>query len=149
MTLYHLEKAKYKTVWPPEGTLHAEGRWNRPGQWIIYTSPSIALAKLETLANSNGLPISRVCMTIEADDAEGIFEIPSEELPVDWLMKPYSTVLRRLTDGFISSGKLLMRVPSAQSYREFNYLINVRHGAFHRSVQLISTVDEPFDPRLK
>jgi CHAT domain-containing protein len=107
------------------------------------------LAKLETLANSNALPISRVCMTIEADQSIGIYEIPPDELPADWLIKPYSTALRKLTDDFINSGKLLMKVPSAQCYREFNYLINVRHESFHRSVQLISIVDEPFDPRLK
>lgn len=149
MILYHLEKWKYKDVWPPEGTLHADGRWNIPGQWIVYTSPTISLAKLEILANERNLPIKRVCVTIEISDTVDIYIINTKKLPRDWMNKPYPSGLNALTSEFLKKGKLIMQVPSAQSYTEYNYLLNVRHPEFYRLVKVIDVREEPFDKRLK
>lgn len=149
MILYHIDKSKYRDVWPPEGTLFADGRWNKPGQWIIYTSSTISLAKLEILANENNLPIKRVCMTIEVPDTKDLFEIATDGMPENWMSKPYPVPLINFTSQFLASGKLLMRVPSAQSYRENNILINVRHPKFYENVKLLDVSEEPFDPRLR
>ena len=148
MILYHLDKSKYQNIWPPEGTLHAEGRWNKAGQWIIYTSPTISLAKLEILANENHLPIKRVCMTIEVPDDAGIYKIDNEHLPLNWMDKPYPNDLVEHTEKFLASNDMLMQVPSSQSYREYNYLVNVRHADFHSAVRLLDVSPEPFDYRL-
>ncbi|RLD23725.1 MAG: RES domain-containing protein [Bacteroidetes bacterium] len=148
MILYHLDKWKYRKVWPPEGTLHAEGRWNRAGQWIIYCSPTIALAKLEILANESQLPLKRICMTIKLPDTCEVFNIKPAYLPKNWMSMPYSKNLNKITELFLESGKLLMAVPSAQSYREYNYLLNVRHPKFHAKVNLVDVQPEPFDKRL-
>ncbi len=149
MILYHLDKWKYKDVWPPEGTLHADGRWNRVGQWVIYTSPSISLAKLEILANENNLPLKRVCMTLEVPDSTKIFEVLPKQLPPNWMAKPAPIEILDLTTDFLASGKMIMQVPSAQSYRESNFIINVRHKDFHTRVKLLDVKPEPFDDRLK
>ncbi len=148
MILYHLDKWKYRNIWPPEGTLHADGRWNKPGQWIIYTSPTISLTKLEILANENNLPIKRVCMIIEVPDDAEIFEIDVATLPKNWMAKPYPSQLINYTSQFLASDKLLMRVPSAQSFREHNYLIDIRHPEFHAKVRKLDVFEEPFDARL-
>lgn len=148
MTLYHLEKTRYENIWPPEGTLFAEGRWNKAGQWIIYCSPTISLAKLEILANENLPIINRVCMTIDVDGSVKIEKIDPEHLPANWMRKPYPTTLHHLTDRFVKSGGLIFKVPSAQSYRESNYLINVRHPEFYHKIKLRDVRREPFDPRL-
>ncbi len=149
MILYHLEKRKYKGVWPPEGTLHADGRWNTPGQWIIYTSPTISLAKLEILANERNLPIKRVCVTIEIPDTVEVYEVSKNKLPSNWMDKPYPATLAVLTANFLKKGKLVMQVPSAQSYTEYNYLLNVRHPKFYQLVKVLGVDSEPFDARLK
>ena len=149
MILYHIDKWKYRDVWPPEGILFADGRWNKPGQWIIYTSPAISLAKLEILANENNLPIKRVCMTIEVSDSNDIIEMDVDALSENWMSKPYPVSLVNFTSQFLSSEKLLMRVPSAQSYRENNILINVRHPKFYEKVKLLDISEEPFDSRLR
>lgn len=149
MILYHLEKWKYRKTWPPEATLYAEGRWKKPGQWIIYASPTIALAKLEILANENNLPIKRVCMVIEVSDKAGIYKIEGKDLPGNWMFMPYPTELVKYTVQFLDSDYLLMRIPSAQSIREYNYLLNVRHPDFHQLVKLKEVFEEPFDVRLK
>ncbi|MCB0506206.1 MAG: RES family NAD+ phosphorylase [Cyclobacteriaceae bacterium] len=149
MILYHLEKWKYKDAWPPEGTLHAEGRWNKTGQWVIYTSPNIALAKLEILANENNLPIKRVCLVIEVPDKTNIYKVELKDLPDNWMLMPYPAELTYHTVQFLNKGYLLMRVPSAQSKREFNYLINVRHPDFYKQVKLKDVFEEAFDKRLR
>lgn len=149
MILYHIEKSKFQDVWPPEGTLHGKGRWNRIGQWIIYTSPSIALAKLEILANDNFLPIERVCMVIEVSDEAAVFEVDEDLLPPKWYEFPPNSQHTKLTDAFLNLDKLLMKVPSAQCHREHNYLINVKHSRFEEQVRLVETFKEIFDPRLK
>jgi len=149
MILYHLDKWKYKDTWPPEGTLHADGRWNRMGQWVIYSSQTISLAKLEILANENNLPLKRICMTLEVPDSTMIFEVLSKDLPLNWMTKPAPVQLLDLTAKFLASGQLIMQVPSAQSYRESNFIVNVRHKDFHSSVKLLDVKPEPFDDRLK
>lgn len=149
MILFHLDKWKYRDVWPPEGTLHADGRWNKPGQWIIYTSSSISLAKLEILANENNLPIKRVCMAIEVSDEAEVFEIDVASLPKNWIAKPYPSQLVNYTSQFLASDNLLMQIPSAQSFREHNYLINVRHPDFFHLVKKLDVFVESFDDRLK
>ncbi len=149
MILYHLDKQKYSDIWPPEGTLYADGRWNKPRQWVIYSSPTISLAKLEILANDNNLPIDRVCMTIKVSDDVDVFEVDRDILPNDWMSKPYPAQLVNFTSQFLKAGYLLMSVPSAQSYNEVNYLINVRHPYFHDKVKLLGVNAEPFDIRLK
>jgi len=146
--LYHLDKWKYRKIWPPEGSIHAEGRWNKAGQWIIYTSPSISLAKLEILANTNNLPLRRVCMTLEVNDKLAIFEVKDSDLPDNWMQKPPPPILNVFMAEFLKSDCILMKVPSAQSYTEANFLINVRHPSFNKLVKLVSVVEEPFDPRL-
>ncbi|RLD20697.1 MAG: hypothetical protein DRI71_10020 [Bacteroidetes bacterium] len=149
MILYHLDKWKYKEVWPPEGSLFADGRWNKPGQWVIYASPTISLAKLEILANESNLPVKRVCMTIEIAEKVDVFEVTQKDLPANWMEKPSPGSLIDYTKQFIESGSILMQVPSAQSYREQNYLINVRHPEFQKKVRLLDVSAEPFDIRLK
>lgn len=149
MTLYHIEKWKYRDVWPPEGTLHADGRWNKPGQWLIYCSPTISLAKLEILANDSFLPVKRVCMTIDVNMVGSLFKVSKGDLPYNWFEKPYLPKLQEYTVRFLDSQKLMMEVPSAQIFRENNILINVRHPAFHTNVHLTDISPEPFDGRLK
>jgi len=149
MILYHLEKWKYRDIWPPEGTLHADGRWNLAGQWVIYTSPTISLAKLEILANEMSLPINRVCITIEVPDYADTYEISEKKLPSNWMAKPYPSKLIALTTDFLKKGKLIMQVPSAQCHTEHNYLLNVRHPKFNEMVKVLGVTNEPFDERLK
>ncbi len=150
MELYHIEKAKHKDVWPPKGTLFTEGRWNRRGQWIIYTSSSIALAKLETIANDNNLPIKRVVMTISILDDALVTAIDRRKLPDNWNSKPYPPELALFTQHFLEDKiYLILKVPSAQSFREYNYLINVEHPEFNKWVKLTDTSPEYFDHRLE
>ena len=150
MHLYHIEKAKYQNIWPPRGALYADGRWNRAGQWILYTSPTVSLAKLEILANENRSPIDRVVMTIEVDDNASILHLNEKDLPDGWTQRPAPSGLYRITQTWIEKGDhLIMAVPSVQSHKERNFLINLNHPCFPDQVKLVNTEPEPFDLRLK
>jgi RES domain-containing protein len=148
MILFHLTKARYRRHWPPEGALHAEGRWNKPGEWVIYTSPSISLAKLEILANHPLVPPNCYCIEIEVPDDASVYEVSIQDLPDRWYEVPYPTELHLFTKKFLQLGHLLMKVPSAQSHRESNFLINVRHPEFKEMVHLKDVAEELFDHRL-
>jgi RES domain-containing protein len=149
MIVYCIQKRKY-SAWPPQGALYAEGRWNKQGQWIIYTSESVSLAKLEILANSKILPRNMVLHKIELSSRSTIRLVEKEQLSNDWRNIHYQDELHKITDSFLRmTGELVMRVPSAQSVTEHNYLINPGHEKFDSWVNLIRTSEEPFDHRLK
>ena len=149
MIVYCIQKRKYSN-WPPQGALFAEGRWNKPGQWIIYTSGSVSLAKLEVLANSKILPRNMIVHKIELSSKSTMRFVEKEQLSNDWMNVHYLEELQNITDSFLrKTGELVLRVPSAQSVTEYNYLINPGHRKFDSWVSLISTSEEPFDHRLK
>lgn len=150
MIVYRMEKEKYQDFWPSRGALYSEGRWNKPGQWIVYCSESIALCKLEVLANSGNLPISRVIMSIKIADNAPIYELAEDLMPTLWYDFPYPDVLSEITGEFIKDNSYVaMKVPSAQSKREFNFLLNPAHEGFSKLVKVISKEPESFDSRLK
>jgi hypothetical protein len=114
---------------------------------MIYCCPSVSLAKLEILANETRWVNERVCLTIEISGSFEIFKIKMDDLDSQCAKKPYPPSLHHETKDFLPSGLLLCRVPSAQSYREYNFLINVRQTEFHEKVKLTSVDPEPFDTR--
>jgi RES domain-containing protein len=150
MILYTIQKDSYKHVWPCRGALFAEGRWNRPGQWIIYTCATVSLAKLEILANSPLLPKNMFVMEIEVKPKAIIKYLKQGDLPSDWYKIPYAPQLAEITSDFLLREKEhILAVPSAQSYRENNFLINAGHPDFHDLCKLKNVEAEKFDDRLR
>jgi len=88
-------------------------------------------------------------MQIEVAGQVNIMEVNEEDLPKNWSLKPYPKSLTEVTKSFIQTDNLLLKVPSAQSHRESNFLINVRHQNFHTDAKLMEVFEEPFDSRLK
>lgn len=88
-------------------------------------------------------------MSIEISEPFKVHEINTDELPFNWYIFPYPYGLTMHTTEFLSSDKLLMRMPSALSTREHNYLINASHPEFFKKVKLVAVNPEPFDPRLR
>lgn len=151
MLMYRIEKAKYAAVFPPRGSLFSEGRWNRKGLWVVYTSETIALAKLEALANSGSkLPENRYLSTIEIDDQAPVVKINQKDLPADWHSVPYKKNLAQYTQQIIDSQSYAGAiVPSIHSPKEHNILLFPDYPEFNTYVRLISSEPEGFDARLK
>jgi RES domain-containing protein len=138
--VYRIEKKRRAEMWPSQGSLFSEGRWNRQGFWIIYCSATISLAKLEMLTNSKSLPKERVLLEISIEEQAPIKEITLESLPAHWIDIPYPPELHVLTEKLLNAGEYVgLKVPSRQSPREYNYLLYPLHPQFSQFVKLESS----------
>ena len=151
MLVYRIEKAKYKDIFPSRGSLFVEGRWNRRGMWVVYTSETVALAKLEALANSGSkLPNNRYLTTIELDDQSPVVDIPTESLPKDWNRVPYPRALAYMIKQVIDEKTYVAAlVPSIHSPMERNVLLFPDHPEFSGYVKFAGAAPVGFDSRLK
>ncbi|MGK7390322.1 MAG: RES family NAD+ phosphorylase [Candidatus Cyclobacteriaceae bacterium M2_1C_046] len=150
MQVYRIDKKDYKDQFPPKGSLFSAGRWNTKGIWVIYTSDSIALAKLEILANSGVIPENRVLRIIEVKNNAPLVEIKTSDLPNNWKDFPYPPVLATQIKAIIETKQFIGAiVPSVQSPLEKNILLFPDHPDFRKYVKEKEQVEEYFDSRLK
>ena len=151
MLVYKIDKKKYKNIFPPKGSLYSEGRWNKKGMYVVYTSESVSLAKLETLANTGiKIPKNRVLRIISVDDASPLIQITTKDLPKDWQAIPYPSKLSYIIKDIINAGTFVGAiVPSALSHRDNNILLFPEFKDFKKYVKEVEIEDEYFDPRLK
>ena len=85
---------------------------------------------LEKLVHLNltRLPSDMCLTTIEVPDKASVTKVLERNLPKGWSDDPGPDDLREIGDRWLSKGStLLLRVPSAVSPHEFNYLINPTH----------------------
>lgn len=109
------------------------GRWNRPGQPVVYAATSAALACLETVVhlNASDLPLNRFLVRIEVPDAVWAARrvLGPAELPVGWSAIPEGRVSLDVGDRWLRDcTTALLAVPSVVVPEEFNVLINPRHA---------------------
>ena len=151
MLVYRIDKKKYKDTSPPRGSIYSEGRWNTKGMFVVYTSESVSLAKLEVLANSGSkIPKNRVLRIFDVDDSSPLIQITTKDLPKDWQSIPYPNSLPSIIKNIIDSGAYVGAiVPSAQSPRDNNILLFPEFKDFRKYVREVESEDEFFDPRLK
>jgi RES domain-containing protein len=149
MKLYRIAHCRHIEDMTGTGGLYASGRWHPKGIRILYFSEHISLAKLETLANSN-LILNNMClMTASLDEKINIEILEREKLPERWDSYPYSDSLHGITQNWLSSNKSVgLKVPSAQSTSEFNYLINPSHKDISK-IEVVSCEKITFDLRLQ
>ncbi len=149
MKLYRIAKEKYAADLRGMGGLYEAGRWHREGTQIVYTSSFVSLAMLEVLGHWRKTPTGLALITIEVPDKASTLFIDANDLPAEWRELPYLPALADITERWIVEQKFwIMRVPSAQSPSEHNYLLNPLHPE-HATLTLISITPHPFDPRLK
>jgi len=132
MKVYKLGRAKHSEHWPTIGSLYSNGRWHRKGQFIVYTSESISLAKLEILANTETFPVNYVLYEINIHPSVKIYKVPEKELPINWDRIPYTAENWQLIDSLIMKNYGCIRVPSAITPSEYNYLLNGRYPKFDK-----------------
>ncbi|MCE6992976.1 RES family NAD+ phosphorylase [Dyadobacter sp. CY323] len=149
MLVYRITSRRYSADLHGTGCLYAAGRWHFKGTQILYTSEHISLSKLEVLANSIVTPQNQVLVTLELPEVGIIKEIDIKDLPADCWRFPYPDSLARVTEQWLDgSTSWLMKVPSAHSFNEFNYLLNPFHE-LHRTIRIIDVENIHFDARLK
>lgn len=130
MIIYRIASRIYARDLSGNGALLYGGRWNPKGIRMLYTSGSLSLAALETIANlsSNKLQMSLYCIELEVPDSLSI-ETPST-LTDGWNSFPYTQVSLKIGADFIKNNGFCLKVPSAIIPTEFNFLLNPLHPDF-------------------
>ena len=126
-----------------EGARRYGGRWNSPGQRVVYTSSTISLAVLEVLVHleqSAFLPAYSL-LRVQLDESQ-LIPLSRTELPKNWRNDPAPSALQAIGDQWLSEGRsLALAVPSALVPHETNYLLNPEHSAFP---QIVIEPAQPF-----
>lgn len=150
MELFRLSRAKYGKVLSGKGASSAGARWNSAGTEVIYTaeSRSLAMAEVAVHFGMGTMPLDYMMMTLEVPNTATVVEIYTKELPPDWNRWPPLLETRQIGDEFIRSNKVcLLKVPSAVTQGDFNYLINPSHPEFS-GIKIVGYEKFPFDKRL-
>lgn len=108
------------------------GRWNRPGNPVLYSAPSMALAALETVVHlaAGLLPLNRYLVRIDIPDSvwNARESITDKTAPIGWDALPAGMVSLDFGDNWLASLRsTLIEVPSVIVPEEGNILINPLH----------------------
>jgi RES domain-containing protein len=132
------------------GAEKAGGRWNYPGERVVYLSSSLSLAALELFVHlePNSAPDDLFSIAVTIPDSATSERLAIDDLPKDWRMYPAPSTLQDIGSQWLrEQGSLLLLVPSAVNPEEQNILLN----PLHREASTISNVvSKPFqhDPRM-
>lgn len=148
MLVWRLTKTKYApTAYDGRGAAMYGGRWNSPGQAIVYTSESRALALLELLVHlDQDLLLAEYSMTPANIPDDAVLHADDIFPGWEWSEPQF---LRRLGDNWLRSrASVAVIVPSAVVREERNILLNPDHPQF-ADVALGDTERFVIDPRLR
>jgi RES domain-containing protein len=124
------------------------GRWNPPGDLVVYTADTMALAALETLVHLDGDFDLADFSLLPCTFARSIVtEFDARTLPHGWTWN--ASVTQAIGHDWITGAKTaVLRVPTAVVPLGWNYLINPRHPDFAK-IRVGTAVPFLFDPRLR
>ena len=134
------------------GAKSSGGRWNAPGDAVVYTSETQALACLETVVhlNAGGLPLNRilVAITIPAAIWAAARTETQASLPVGWDADPSGRASVQFGTAWLrANASALLRVPSIIVPDEYNVLMNPLHPD-SRAITATKIRKWLYDPRL-
>ena len=137
------------TAFTGEGARLYGGRWNTPGNPVVYTAGSVSLAALEMLVHLSSHQVLESYLVCEVRfDETVVATIDAAELPADWRSDPAPLAVQRIGDEWIEAGtSAVLWVPSAIVDTEFNFLLNPAHPEF-AAIAIGEPASFRFDPRL-
>lgn len=149
MEVFKICREKYSSDLNSSGV---ENRWNRKGQFVIYTAASRSLSTLELVAHRAGIMPSALykLLVISINDDESLVkQLQIADLPLHWnKLDAYPQLQEIGANWYDSRETLILKVPSAIIPKEFNYVINTKHPSFLANVKLVRNEDYFWDERL-
>jgi len=139
MIVYRIAKDNCTTDLSGQGARLAGGRWNYPGNAVIYTasSPSLCLLELMIHLPSGQLPPHFSLVTLDIPDLI-IRQIPLEQLPAGWNSYPVKNITMQKGDAiFLENLAPVLSVPSAIVPEERNYILFPHHPDF-KDVRIVA-----------
>lgn len=133
---FRLCKTKHlSTAFTGEGARLNGGRWNSPGNLVVYVSSSLSLATLEVLVHLEDPEafdrlFSWVPVEIPHDSVE---TVNPTTLAIGWNHDEAGPVSRAVGDAWLRSMRsAALAVPSVITPGEWNYMLNPGHSDFPR-----------------
>ena len=150
MEVFRLCREQYTNLLDGKGAAINGGRWNSRGTELIYTAANRSLAMAEIMVHLSlaALPEDFYMMTILIPDDMPVTEINATVLQIGWNSFPHIESTRAIGDKFVSLNKTcILKVPSAVTKGDFNYLINPHHPGFSL-IEILCVEKFPFDRRI-
>ncbi|WP_064519598.1 RES family NAD+ phosphorylase [Buttiauxella gaviniae] len=149
MKLCRLTKSRYLMI--GQGAKEAGGRWNSVGTAMVYTSEATSLTMLETLVHLHAANLLDSFTLLSVDVPDTLIQvIEKESLPQNWAAPEAPAALANIGDQWVRRGEAVsLRIPSALSPVEYNYLLSPAHPEYVAIVSQAIPVDFHFDERLK
>jgi RES domain-containing protein len=115
-------------------------RWNIQNEFVLYTSPSRSLARLELTLHESGVKsidlFSMMVLSL-ADAANLITTVSVNQLPENWRSLRAIPELQRIgSDWYKNKKSLILKVPSATIPPENLFLLNMKHPDFKEKVSI-------------
>jgi RES domain-containing protein len=148
MLVYRITKTIYANRLVASG---GAARWNRAGQFVLYTAATRALACLENVVHRSGegLTADFRVMIIDVPDSLSMETVSVDTLPTDWYDFQRYAICQQIGGEWLQQSRsAVLKVPSAIIPHESNYLLNPAHPDFSR-IDLFRTERFTFDPRIK
>ncbi len=132
MKVFRLSRAEFADDLSGFGASIAGGRWNFPGEYLLYTAQTSSLSILESLVHLNGATMGMryELVTINiADNTISTLEDLKIDLPKNWAELDQIPMTRRIGSDWLKSLESpVLKVPSVLNPLEHNYLLNPRHS---------------------
>lgn len=146
---WHLVRTDYADgAFSGDGAMLHAGRWHSEGTQIVYTAESISLATLEILVHIGKLKVPEYCAIPCYFHEALVEELDFAKLPENWSDAVAPVALRGFGDQWARDDvSAVLKVPSAVTLVEFNYLLNPEHRDF-ASIRLGEPRPFKFDYRL-
>ncbi len=150
LTAWRIVKARFADeAFTGDRSLVTAGRWHSAGTRVIYTAESISLATLEIMVHlDSGLSFPEFVAIPCYFHEVLVEELDVAQLPAHWFAAASPPELRKFGDVWACDGvSAVLKVPSAVTRLEFNYLLNPEHPDF-RSIDIGEPRRVTLDSRL-
>ncbi|MBS1647649.1 MAG: RES family NAD+ phosphorylase [Bacteroidetes bacterium] len=150
MKVFRLFRAKHKNPLSASGASIKGARWNSIGIELLYTAGnrSLAMAEVAVHLTLATLPIDYMMAVIYIPDDIAIQEVDISKLPPNWRNFPHTASTQKWGDDFVKKSKYcVLKIPSAVTKGDYNYLINPKHKDFAK-IKVLETDKFPFDNRI-
>ena len=119
MELFRIASEEYSTKLSASG---AANRWNKKGEYVIYTGGSRSLSTLESVVHRNFIQpdITYKVMILSVADSDHLIKtIGTTDLPKNWRQFEAYSKLQEIGSAWISSKEtLILKVPSVVNPQE-------------------------------
>lgn len=130
------------------GARVAGGRWNRPGDAVVYTSASLALAAFETFVHLGEDAVHLRFVYFKAEIPDTLAIQRCRKPPRRWRAEPPGDDSMLYGSRWLRAKRTaVLEVPSAIVPSESNYLLDPLHPEFRR-IRIGRAMPFAFDPHM-